>query len=339
MSTASVEELTTTGLARYFTELWSRPVGVTLDGIASAGARRRNVLFTADDGERQHRLVATIVPTAAMQIQDFMIEPTVIQVAEAHGVPVPHLVGATTDESYVGGPFFVTERVDGESVPRRVLRVVESLGLGETVAEQCGRAIAALHQVPLDELPAGVPRPVNDSPIEQALANFEESNAGLLQPSPVFSLALRWLETHAPPAPATLTVVHGDFRNGNMIVGEDGLRAMLDWEIVRVGDPMEDAAWICVRMWRFGNNDLEVGGFAGKEVFARAYVDAGGTWDEERFAWWRILGTLRWGAGLAGQAMAHLDGSVPSIVMAASGRRIAEQEYDVLSLLQPLLLP
>ena len=45
---------------------------------------------------------------------------------------------------------------------------------------------------------------------------------------------------HLPPAPERTCVVHGDFRNGNLIVGEDGLRAALDWEVSRIGDPMED---------------------------------------------------------------------------------------------------
>ena len=61
---------------------------------------------------------------------------------------------------------------------------------------------------------------------------------------------------------------------------------------------------------------------------------AGGHWDEASFHWWKTLGTLRWGMGLAGQAAAHLSGSVRSIVMAASGRRVAELEYDTLMLLR-----
>jgi hypothetical protein len=66
----------------------------------------------------------------------------------------------------------------------------------------------------------------------------------------------------------------------------------------------------------------------------KAYQAAGGAWDEDRFDWWRVLGTVRWGLGLAGQARAHLDGSFPSIVMAASGRRVPELEYDTLLLLR-----
>ncbi len=132
-----------------------------------------------------------------------------------------------------------------------------------------------------------------------------------------------------------MTVVHTDVRTGNIIVGEDGLRAVLDWETARIGDPMEDLAWPCQRMWRFREDANQVGGLGSIATLRHAYEAAGGTWDEDRFQWWRVLGTVRWGLSLAGQARAHLDGSFPSIVMAASGRRVPELEYDTLLLLRP----
>lgn len=326
-------EPTRDGLARFLGELWGVPVTVVLEGVASAGARRRNVLFRAmraDGGGTAERLVATIVPTAAMQIQDFLVEPGAIALAESRGVPVAHLVGANEDPSYTGGSFFVTARVDGETVPRRVLRLVEAEGIGTAITEQCGRALAALHAAPLASAPPGLVAEGTD-PIETAVARVDASLSELLQPSPVFSLVLRWLDRHRPAATAPTVICHGDFRTGNLIVGRDGLRAVLDWEAVRLGDPMEDLAWATLRMWRFGNDTGEVGGFGGVEQLAAAYAAAGGTWDEERFGWWQVYGPLRWGIGLAHQAKAHLDGSVPSVVMAASGRRVAEQEYDTLS--------
>lgn len=156
----------------------------------------------------------------------------------------------------------------------------------------------------------------------------------LLQPSPSFALGLRWLARHAPVSPTALTLVHGDFRNGNLIVGPDGLRAALDWELSHLGDPMRDPAWLCQRMWRFRNDTLEVGGFGSRNELRAGYKAAGGLWREEAFHWWKVHGTLSWGLGLAGQAKAHLGGLVPGVVMAASGRRVAELEFDLLQLIQ-----
>ena len=130
-------------------------------------------------------------------------------------------------------------------------------------------------------------------------------------------------------------MVHGDVRNGNLIIDGDGLAAVLDWEVTKIGDPMEDLAWPCLRTWRFGHDDLEVGGFGHRQIMIDAYQQAGGLFDGQAFHWWKVLGTMRWGIGLAGQARAHLDRSFSNIVMAASGRRVAELEYDLLCLLRP----
>ena len=158
----------------------------------------------------------------------------------------------------------------------------------------------------------------------------------LPQRRPVLELGLRWLERHLPTTPVRRTIVHSDVRNGNLIVGEDGLRAVLDWEgALASGDPMQDLAWPALRMWRFRNETAEIGGFAGRAPFVAGYEGAGGTFDEDRFEWWKVEGTLRWAVGLAGQTMAFLDGRVPSIVMAASGRRVSELEWDLLMLIRP----
>jgi aminoglycoside phosphotransferase (APT) family kinase protein len=322
-------------LARFLERTWDAPVRVENLRVASAGARRRNVLFDAErDGERIG-LVATIVPARAVQVMEIEVEASLLRLAEEAGVPAPHVHAVCDDAEVVGGPFFVTECIEGETIPRRVLRLVESRpGLGARLARQCGEALARLHAVDPPKAHPKLARPGGEGPVEQALAATEPQLAALAQPSPAFALALRWLERNRPPPAARSSVIHGDFRNGNLVVGPDGLRAALDWEVAHVGDPMEDLGWLCQRMWRFRNDAREVGGFAGRADLASAYQAAGGAFCAASFHWWKLFGTLRWGIGLGLQAQAHLDGSFRSIVMAASGRRVAELEYDALMLLR-----
>jgi aminoglycoside phosphotransferase (APT) family kinase protein len=328
-------ETTRKGLAEFLSAEWGVEVGVDSLRIASAGARRLNVLFEARRGEDQLDLVATIIPNPAMQVMDIEVEASNLKLAESAGRPVPHVHAVCSDPSFVGGPFFVTSRIDGETIPRQVLRLIEATpGLGPELGRQCGRALARLHAVDPSRAHPKLARPSDVTPAEQALTVLESLLFALLQPSPAFTLAARWLERNQPPAPTRAAVLHGDFRNGNMIVGEDGLRAALDWEVSHVGDPMEDLGWLCQRMWRFRNDSLEVGGFAQRADLREGYEAAGGTWSDASFHWWKTLGTVRWGLGLAGQAAAHISGAVPSIVMAASGRRVAELEYDALMLLR-----
>ncbi len=322
------------GLARFLGELWGEAVRIEVQGAASAGARRHNLLFDALRGEQRVPLVATILPTRGIQVMPTEVEAACLRFAEDAGMPVPHLHGVCSGDDYVGGPFFLTSRIEGETIPRRVLRLVASRpGLGARLARQCGEALGRLHAADVEKVHPELPRPAGD-PIEAALANVETLLGELLQPSPAFALAYRWLARERPAPPDRLALVHGDFRNGNLIVGEDGLRASLDWEVAHVGDPLEDLGWLCQRMWRFRNDTIEVGGFGTREDLRAGYEEAGGGFDAQRFHWWKTLGTLRWGLGLAGQARQHLDGTFRSIVMAASGRRVAELEYDALMLVR-----
>jgi aminoglycoside phosphotransferase (APT) family kinase protein len=154
-------------------------------------------------------------------------------------------------------------------------------------------------------------------------------------PSPALALGLRWLAAHPPTPPERPSIVHSDFRNGNLIVDEDGLAAIIDWELAHIGDPMEDLAWLCLRCWRFREDEHEAGGFGTEVELRDAYVAAGGTWRADAFHWWQVARTIWWCLGLRLQADAFVNGASSSLVLAASGRRAAELEYDLLMLIPP----
>jgi aminoglycoside phosphotransferase (APT) family kinase protein len=152
------------------------------------------------------------------------------------------------------------------------------------------------------------------------------------QPHPAFELGFRHLEATRPAVTAT-TVVHGDFRLGNLIVGPDGLRAVIDWELVHLGDPLEDLSWLCVKSWRFGAAP-RVGGFGEVPELVSAYEEASArTVDLDALRWWETFGTLKWGIMCIMQATAHLSGAARSVELAAIGRRVCEVEHDLLLLL------
>ncbi len=300
------------GLATYLSEAWGQDVHVGNLSQSTAGARRHNVLFEATAGDVTHHLVATIVPFGETIINGIDAEAGVRDVAEKHGVAVPHVHLVRTDGDLVGGPFMISEFVPGETVPRRVLRLVEEQGIGETVASQLGESLARLHSI--DPSSVTVPLRVREfegPPAVAALAGMRAVVDELPLRRPALELGLKWLERRLPDPPEHETIVHSDTRNGNLIIGEDGLRAVLDWEgTLASGDPMQDLAWPSLRMWRFRNDTKEIGGFAGREPYIAGYEAAGGTFDAGRFHWWKVEGTLRWAVGLAGQTMGFLEGRV-----------------------------
>jgi aminoglycoside phosphotransferase (APT) family kinase protein len=326
------------GLAAYLTELWGEEVTVSELSASTAGARRHNVLFVAEVKGERRRLVATIIPVGETVINSIEAEAGVRALAEAAGVAVPHVHLHRADGDLVGGPFMISDFVAGETVPRRVLRLVAEQGNGELIAHQLGATLARLHAVDPGAIavPLRTAEAPGGSPAEKALNGLRTVVDDLPRARPALRLGLRWLEEHLPPAPPRETIVHSDVRNGNLIIGEDGLRAVLDWEgAMASGDPMQDLAWPALRMWRFREDGKEIGGFAGRAPYVAGYESAGGRFDEARFEWWKVEGTLRWAVGLAGQTMAFLDGRVPNIVMAASGRRVPELEWDLLMLIRP----
>ncbi|MFX0577145.1 phosphotransferase family protein [Nocardia nepalensis] len=326
---------TAAGLARFLRTEFGQPVEVSNISALSTGARRTNIAFEAETATRTLRLVATFVPST-IELTPVTVEADVRELARAHGVPIPPVIAVCTDATYTGTPFLLSQRIDGETVPRKVLRLVHAERIGDLVAEQIGSAMATLHTIDPQLAPSQLPGAPTVNPAEQTLTELITGVRTLLRDRPVFTLALRWLVDHLPPAPQRRTLLHTDLRNGNLIIGADGVRAILDWEgAQRFGDPMRDAAWPALRMWRFHEDAREIGGFATRPAFIAGYERAGGVFDADRFRWWKVASTLWWGIGLASQAAAHLDGTVRNIVMAASGRRISEIEWDLLMQIRP----
>jgi len=300
--------------------------GVTIEDLRrlSGGASRETWSFdlVRTDGTRR-RLILRRDPPAAPK-GNMGLEAALISAAGAAGVPVPGLVTTSDDRSVLGSSFMVMERLEGETIPRRILRQPELAPARAGLARECGRILAALHSIAPDAVPG----------LESAdpLAQYRGVLKALNGSSPAFEVAFRWLEDNRPAARRP-SVVHGDFRNGNLIVGPEGIRAVLDWELAHAGDPMEDLGWLCVKSWRFGVG-LPVGGFGTYEDLIIGYEEAGGDpVERSTLLWWEVFGNLRWGIICMMQASAHTSRAVRSVELAAIGRRVCEVEWDLLAIL------
>jgi len=306
-------------------------VPVSVEGLRrlSGGASRETWSFDActRDGTR-HALVLRRDPGAHIGQVGREAEFDLLGAVGAAGCAVPtvrFLLDARDDL----GTGFVMDRIEGETIARRILRDPEYAAARERLTAQCGEELARIHATPLDTLPA---LDLLDAPAQ--ITQYRALIDGFGAPHPAFELALRWLTEHAPNLPTGgARLVHGDFRNGNLIVAPEGLRAVLDWELSHLGDPIEDLGWVCVRSWRFGVDDRRVGGFGDLDALIAAYVAAGGApVDPDHVRYWEVFGTLKWGVICQMQCAAHEHGFVRSVENAALGRRVAETEWDLLDL-------
>jgi aminoglycoside phosphotransferase (APT) family kinase protein len=323
------------GLARALADQDGAAPTVRVVGTASVGANRSTSFIEID---AHGNVTPAVVQLGGLQLDGVAlpVEADCVRLAAEAGVPVAPPLAASDDRSYVGVPFQISRRVDGMTVPRHILRAVaDHPDLGVLLTRQCGDALGRLHGIDPGRVPAEVRRVTEPTPTA-AYLEYLRGVAGLVEPTPPVELGLRWLARHHPEPPTRPALVHSDLRNGNLIVdGERGLAAIIDWELTHVGDPMEDVAWLCLRCWRFREDNRMVGGFGDLADLREAYEAVGGTWRHDAFRWWSVARTLWWGLVLRLQAQAFVTGRSSSLVLAASGRRAAELEYDLLTLIRP----
>ncbi|MGH2759801.1 MAG: phosphotransferase family protein, partial [Actinomycetota bacterium] len=279
-------------LTVFCSERAGHPVSVEHLTRLSGGASRATWSFNAVDPDGERHLVLRQDPPGAPARADRSMDLEVEVLTRAHraGVPVPRVLWAGNADE-LGSPGFVMEHVAGETIARRILREDEYRKAREVMADQCGEILARIHTISPDGLGLAAP---DGKPTETVLEQYRGLLDSFGEPHPAFELAMRWLERRMPSSERT-TVVHGDFRNGNFIVGTEGVRAVLDWELVHIGDPWEDLAWVCTRSWRFGGAG-EVGGFGDRADLYAAYERTSGiAVDRDAVRWWETMSNVKWG--------------------------------------------
>jgi len=254
-------------------------------------------------------------------------EAIAIEASRAAGVKAPH-VRYVLQEGDGIGQGYVMDRLRGETIARKILRDREFDAIRPSLARQCGQILARIHAVTLTPELRGV-LPVVDGPtqLNRYRAIYDLYN----YPHPVFEMAFKWLEPRMAGAKRQ-TLVHGDFRHGNLLISPEGVEAALDWELVHIGDPLEDIGWICTNSWRFGVQEKVVGGFGDLPDLLAGYESAGGgKVSEEDARTWIVYGSLKWGV----MCMSMYQGFVRdhSVERAAIGRRSSETEVDLINLI------
>jgi aminoglycoside phosphotransferase (APT) family kinase protein len=256
-------------------------------------------------------------------------EARLMQLAHEAGLPSPEVMHVLLPEDDLGTGF-IMQRIEGETIGQKILRSARFASARPLLAHQIGRVAAGIHALRRKTLPK-----LREMTPTREIAELTRDYRSFDWPRPVFELALRWLAAHDPGPPAEVTLVHGDFRHGNFVIGPDGLRAVLDWELAHLGDPMEDLGWVCVNSWRFGEIDKPVGGFGSREELFAGYAEAGRKADPKRVHFWEVMGTLRWGVMCCGMMLNFRRSPDQAMERAMIGRRASETEIDLLRLLAP----
>jgi aminoglycoside phosphotransferase (APT) family kinase protein len=297
----------------------------------SAGATLETWSLDAVDGDAVlHPLILRRSPGGLRSTESLSLETeaNLIRGLDGSGVPVATVVHTLIPADGLGDGFLMT-RIEGETIARKVLRDSEFAAIRPHLATQFGTIRGRMTKVDSARLPS-----LPFKPAEIILARLASRHDSLGVARPVFDLAFRWLEQNAPAPLETHRLVHGDYRNGNIIFGSEGVRAVLDWEVAHIGDPAEDLAWISTPPWRFGELDRPVGGLGSRQQLFQAYEAASGERvDPARVHYWEVLGSLRWGVSCASMLDWFTSGRDPSVERAMIARRVSENELDLMRIL------
>lgn len=320
-------------LARVFDDFTALTACERLSGGANQETYR--IVMQTQAGERLlclRRAAGGSAETAPGQ-PGLAVEAQLFNAAAAAGVPEPEVHYVLQPEDGLG-PGFIMQWLAGEALGARIARAETLAGVRDQLARQCGQLLARIHQIDLDA--AGLREPLQvREPAEVIRLSWERYQA-FATPQPMIDFTARWLLDHLPPPPEP-GLVHGDFRNGNLMVSpEDGIVAVLDWEGAHIGDPMRDLGWLCTNSWRFGVTEREVGGFGQLADLLAGYAEVSGTVvDPQRVKFWIVYGSFNWAIGCLTMAEHYRTGPDATVERPAIGRRSSECQIDCVNLLIP----
>ena len=313
--------------------------GATIESPAklAGGAMHESWGVKAVSGDKASDLVVRLAPAGRADPQKMTNEYTVLKEMHARGVRAPKPYSMGTEPT--GECYMVMDRVMGDTNPRPFLTKPEYEDARKRFIEELAESLAIIHSVRPEEIQGitiRTPAEGQDALKFEAERLMAEYHRQKLNPHPAVVWSIRWCQKEAAnlkPTGRPILMVHGDLRVGNIMYNDTGLAAILDWEGAHAGEPEEDLAWFCTRVWRFGQNHMEAGGITDRETWVQAYEKASGeTIDRERLRVWEVLRNIHWAVVCMMQARAHIDSHQRSHELAAIGRRAGDTELEILRL-------
>jgi aminoglycoside phosphotransferase (APT) family kinase protein len=278
-------------------------------------------------GDDTRELILRLGPDYGL-FAPYLAAPQVLamQSLEGSAVPVPRAFWSGEDPGVFGAPFLFCEKVSGEAVVPWVAPTAPPLeeGYRKRLAEQFIDALAALHRVPWQQKPIAAMAHgiIADN---AARINVEYWEAQIqrwaMRPYPLAEWGIRWLKAHGPVAPH-VAIVHGDYRTGNFLEQDGHITAILDWELVHLGDPHEDLGWASLPMYMGGSKFISR--LAEPEWFYRRYSEkVGFEVSMASVRYYQAFSLLKLAATHMAAARCFEDGRFNDMRMPAMGSQIA----------------
>jgi aminoglycoside phosphotransferase (APT) family kinase protein len=293
-----------------------------IPGGASRETYRFRACYDRDGARIERGLILRRDPPASLIETERSAEFRAYQAFHKLGLPVPEPIALELDGNALTRPFFIMEEITGCSVASVIMP--DPYGahrdkIGDQFFTTLGRiASADPHEIGLGDFDGPQGR---EDCWSHEVARWEKViDEDEREPQPIARAAIRWLKRN-PPAPAqTICVVHGDYRTGNFLFDGDGnIRAILDWEMAHLGDPLEDLGWALDPLWSHGDSLRPAGTVARDDAIAIWERASGLKADPKALYWWEIFASLKGLAIWISAAREYADGRNSDPVNAFSG--------------------
>jgi aminoglycoside phosphotransferase (APT) family kinase protein len=290
-------------IAAYLAHQWPQATDVAVEAIdrvfggASRETYRLTVCLRESGRLRKRRLVLRRDPASSLIETDRATEFRAYAAFYGTDVPVPRPLLLETDPRWLDRPFFVMEEVVGAVSTPKLLTEHPYLDRREAIGEQKWRILGVIARTDPEKI--GLCDTLEAPMLENCWARELDSweriiDADEMTPQPIARAAIRRLRRDPPPPPRRLSVVHGDYRTGNFLFDDTGrIRAILDWEMCHLGDPLEDLAWALDPLWSWPDRELP-GKLVPRERALALWEEASGmTIDRRSLAWWEIFASVK----------------------------------------------
>jgi aminoglycoside phosphotransferase (APT) family kinase protein len=212
---------------------------------APVGEGHSNVTFALSTGVILRRPPRGPLPPSA---HDVLREARLLRALEPTDVRTPTVLAVCEDPGVVGAPFYVMERVEGEVITGVLPAALDCPPQRGAIADELLDALVELHAVDWAEVGLetfGRPTGYLERQVRRFLGLWEHNRTREL---PAVEEVGRWLAANMPVSPPA-TIVHGDYRLGNTMFAPTAparLRAILDWEMATIGDPLADLGYLMI---------------------------------------------------------------------------------------------
>tara|TARA_B110000438_G_C15784948_1_gene638001 strand:+ start:584 stop:1606 length:1023 start_codon:yes stop_codon:yes gene_type:complete len=290
------------------------------------------LLFDGTDFNGEYEFVLRMEPKQKLpQSLSVTEEYALLKFLNNTKVKVPRVFFLAPSSTISDSEILFMRAIRGTTNPIELHNIAQKNTNGRQMVRSLGKYTAHIHNVQPTMINFDFLQLPSISPVHQKLLLFQDILNKFSFPLPLLEWSIRWLAINAP-ANQNIALSHGDLRIGNIMYENSSLTGVLDWEFASWSDPLEDIGWLCARCWRYGNDNMQVGGIGDLSDFISGYIEVAEiipNWS--MLSYWKIFATVKWALIAHQQGLRHSNDKKKQLELLLTAKKANELEHDILT--------